>query len=72
VRRRRRGIEEASSAMIEGRIASLSALEYLGHAKEAHSQTLKALHTTLKGLRKGPHASKVRTGYEKRGMMYDR
>ncbi|MFW6285297.1 MAG: NAD(P)/FAD-dependent oxidoreductase, partial [Bacillota bacterium] len=65
------GIEEASSAMVEGQIAGLSAVKRLGFALENHDERLEELHAALKGLRSGPHAKKVRTGYEKRGMMHD-
>ncbi|MFP4078458.1 MAG: NAD(P)/FAD-dependent oxidoreductase [Candidatus Izemoplasmataceae bacterium] len=65
------GIEEASSAMVEGKIAGLSALKRLGYASDDHEEKVSELHGALEGLRNGPHAKKVRTGYQKRGMMHD-
>lgn len=55
------GIEEASSAMIEGRMAGLSAAEYLGYMdKEDLSQNLNTLTQALDGLRQGMFAPKNR------------
>ena len=63
------GIEEASSAMVEGKITGLNVLEDLGYKVKDSRQALKAYHEELKFLRDGPHASKVRSGYLKRGML---
>ncbi len=63
------GIEEASSAMVEGKITGLNALEDLGYDIRASRLEMKALHEELKFLRDGPHAAKVRAGYLKRGML---
>lgn len=55
------GIEEASSAMIEGRMAGLAAAEYLGYMeKEALDTELAALDAALDGLRQGMFAPKNR------------
>lgn len=55
------GIEEASSAMIEGRMAGLVAAQYLGYMeKEELDSELAALDTALDGLRQGMFAPKNR------------
>ena len=51
------GIEEASSAMIEGRMAGIAAAEYLGYIeKEELDENLKKLDDALDGLRQGMFA----------------
>lgn len=51
------GIEEASSAMIEGRMAGIAAAEYLGFIeKEELGQEMKSLDDALNGLRQGMFA----------------
>ena len=55
------GIEEASSAMIEGRMAGIAAAEYLGYiGKEELDTELAALDQALDGLRQGMFAPKNR------------
>ena len=55
------GIEEASSAMIEGRMAGIVAAEYLGYVgKEELDTELSSLETALDGLRQGMFAPKNR------------
>jgi len=55
------GIEEASSAMVEGRLAGLAAAAYLGHGSQFDS--LKAeLVAELGALRSGPAGAKIRQG----------
>jgi thioredoxin reductase/Fe-S-cluster-containing hydrogenase component 2 len=55
------GIEEASSAMIEGRMAGIAAAEYLGFMeKEELDIELQSLDLTLDGLRQGMFAPKNR------------
>lgn len=55
------GIEEASSAMIEGRMAGIAAAEYLGYIeKEEMDQNLYELENALEGLRQGMFAPKNR------------
>lgn len=55
------GIEEASSAMIEGRMAGIVAADYLGYMKAgALSDELKLLDDALDGLRQGMFAPKNR------------
>ena len=55
------GIEEASSAMIEGRIAGISAAYYLGYiGKEERDDNYKELTAALEGLRQGMFAPKNR------------
>jgi len=51
------GIEEASSAMIEGRMAGVVAAEYLGYVDEATRDTeLSTFESALEGLRQGMFA----------------
>ncbi len=53
------GIEEASSAMIEGRMAGVAASEYLGYMeKEEMDEELTSLDQALDGLRQGMFAPK--------------
>lgn len=55
------GIEEASSAMIEGRIAGIAAAHYLGYIKENELEKMVTIHTNaLDGLRQGMFAPKNR------------
>ncbi len=55
------GIEEASSAMIEGRMAGVVAAEYLGYTDaNAINEELKELDKALDGLRQGMFAPKNR------------
>jgi sarcosine oxidase subunit alpha len=57
------GIEEASSAMIEGRIAGLDAAKSLGYAAEESRFDL--FGERLLSLRRGEVAAKIRAGLEK-------
>jgi sarcosine oxidase subunit alpha len=57
------GIEEASTAMLEGRLAGLCAAESLG--KEAAPGRKKEILAQLAELRAGPFGEKARTGKEK-------
>ena len=55
------GIEEASSAMIEGRMAGVAAAEYLGYIEKAEmDEELSSLDKALDGLRQGMFAPKNR------------
>ena len=55
------GIEEASSAMIEGRMAGIAACEYLGYIEKEEMDTeLSTLDKALDGLRQGMFAPKNR------------
>lgn len=55
------GIEEASSAMIEGRIAGIAAAEYLGYMDSGESeQAIKEQEEALEGLRQGMFAPQNR------------
>ncbi len=65
------GIEEASSAMVEGRIAGLGALRTLGIAQTEENTKVTDLHKKLGALRDGPHGAKVKAGYMKRRVMHD-
>jgi sarcosine oxidase subunit alpha len=57
------GIEEASTAMIEGKIAGLAAAIQLGYSKD--TQLLKRYNDELKSLRAGPFGEKPRKANEK-------
>jgi sarcosine oxidase subunit alpha len=59
------GIEEASSAMLEGRLAGLDAAEKIkGQSKEI--RTIKEqVQQSLRELRAGPFGEKIRIGEEK-------
>lgn len=59
------GIEEASSAMVEGQMVGLLAANQLGHVPEDLPTRIDALKAELKTLRMGPHAKKLRLGYAK-------
>lgn len=61
-------IEEASSAMVEGRIAGINAARSLGYDVENADFRIKALHHELKDLRGGPPGDKVRKGLKKLGV----
>ena len=59
------GIEEASSAMVEGRLAGCAAAEALGYSSEAAHEQLLAARAELDELRSGPTGAKVRAGLDK-------
>ena len=59
------GIEEASSAMVEGRLAGLSAAASLGYGKEEAPELQKAAMAELDELRAGPMGERIRMGLEK-------
>jgi sarcosine oxidase subunit alpha len=59
------GIEEASSAMVEGRLAGISAAASLGYGKDQAEELQKAAMSELDELRAGPMGSHIRTGLEK-------
>ena len=65
------GIEEASSAMVEGRLAGYAAAASLGYDKEHALEEVEAAKLELKELRSGPMGAKIRAGIshmaEKRG-----
>ncbi|MEW5865901.1 MAG: NAD(P)/FAD-dependent oxidoreductase [Bacillota bacterium] len=58
------GIEEASSAMIEGTIAGLSAAWSLGYSAADCELRLAAARAQLEALRRGPKREKVRSGID--------
>ncbi|NBG88740.1 NAD(P)/FAD-dependent oxidoreductase [Isachenkonia alkalipeptolytica] len=62
------GIEEASSAMVEGSIAGLAASHDLGLVYEAYDQEMEELLQELQALRGGEKGGHVRKGYEKAGL----
>ena len=54
------GVEEASSAMVEGQLAGLSAAEYLGF--DVPEDLKLEYHYQLNALRRGPSGDRIRTG----------
>lgn len=60
------GVEEASSAMVEGRLAGLSAAKSLGYDKDGRYEELKEdCLKQLNDLRSGPVGEKIRQGLKK-------
>jgi len=59
------GIEEASTAMIEGKIAGLSAAIMLGHKSKENKKLLEQYCEELKKLRAGPFGEKPRAAKKK-------
>jgi len=59
------GIEEASSAMLEGRLAGLDVVEKLKGRSEEISELKQKVKRSLKELRDGPFGEKIRVGEEK-------
>lgn len=56
------GIEEASSAMVEGELAGLSAAKRLGYTTPESETIREQCLAELRGLRAGPAGGKIRTG----------
>lgn len=65
------GIEEASSAMVEGRICGLMAARHLGFKHPQDSQLEDELNNQLCVLRQGPCGEKIRCGLKKVGEIDD-
>jgi sarcosine oxidase subunit alpha len=59
------GIEEASSAMVEGRLAGYSAALSLGYGEDTAPQLLADALAELAELRAGPMGARIRRGLEK-------
>ncbi|EYE87864.1 FAD-dependent pyridine nucleotide-disulfide oxidoreductase [Fervidicella metallireducens AeB] len=59
------GVEEASSAMVEGRLAGLCAAKNLGYAKENFEELKNDCIEQLYSLRSGPVGEKIRAGLSK-------
>ncbi len=59
------GIEEASSAMVEGRLAGYAAAASLGYDAERSRAEADAARAELRELRSGPLGGKIRAGLEK-------
>lgn len=59
------GVEEASSAMLEGTIAGLSAAASLHQSPESADQLMKASLDFLEGMHLGPIGEKIRSGLSK-------
>lgn len=59
------GIEEASAAMVEGKLAGLSAAASLGYGAEQAAALQAAARAELDELRAGPMGEKIRQGLEK-------
>lgn len=62
------GVEEASSAMVEGYLAGLSAANYLGYTSYDFNKKKEDYLNQLKSLRSGPVGEKIRAGISK--LMY--
>jgi sarcosine oxidase subunit alpha len=58
------GVEEASSAMVEGRLAGLCAAKNLGHAPKNFEELKKDYIEQLNSLRSGPVGEKIRKGLD--------
>jgi len=65
------GIEEASSAMVEGKIAGLMAAKHLGFVHPNYDELESELNSQLCVLRQGPCGEKIRCGLKKVGEVYD-
>lgn len=61
------GIEEASSAMVEGKIAGLMASRDLGHIHPNFGHLENEFKHQLENLRQGPFGEKIRSGLHKAG-----
>ncbi len=59
------GVEEASSAMVEGHLAGLSASKYLGHERSNYEEMRNDYISQLNNLRSGPVGQKIRNGLSK-------
>ena len=59
------GIEEASSAMVEGRLAGFAAAKALGLAEAMTQAGIEAARAELEELRSGPMGARIRAGLEK-------
>ncbi len=65
------GIEEASSAMVEGYITGLIAAKQLGYVHPKFNELLKQYREQLHNLRQGPTGKKIRIGLQKVGESHD-
>jgi sarcosine oxidase subunit alpha len=65
------GIEEASSAMVEGKIAGLMAAKHLGFIHPNYQSLENELNNQLCILRQGPCGEKIRCGLKKVGEVFD-
>jgi sarcosine oxidase subunit alpha len=65
------GIEEASSAMVEGKIAGLMAAKHAGFVHPNYDKLEEELNEQLCILRQGPCGEKIRCGLKKVGAVYD-
>ena len=59
------GIEEASSAMVEGRLAGYSAAAALGYGEDTASALIDTAMRELDDLRAGPAGERIRAGLAK-------
>ncbi|MFA5419457.1 MAG: FAD-dependent oxidoreductase [Bacteroidales bacterium] len=59
------GIEEASSAIVEGYLSGLVAAKRLGHSHPEYESKMEGYHYQLKVLRSGPFGAKIRAGLKK-------
>ncbi|MBN2286061.1 MAG: FAD-dependent oxidoreductase [Tissierellales bacterium] len=59
------GVEEASSAMVEGYLAGLCASDHIGNRHPMYEEKKADFINQLEGLRSGPEAAHIRSGVEK-------
>jgi sarcosine oxidase subunit alpha len=59
------GVEEASSAMVEGRLSGLCAAKNLGYSTSDTDLLIKDCMEQLSALRSGPVGEKIRKGLDK-------
>lgn len=59
------GIEEASSAMVEGYIAGLNASKYINNEHKDYDDLIEDYNMQLKNLRSGPHGMKIQETIDK-------
>ncbi len=65
------GIEEASSAIVEGYLAGLHACKKLGKFHPKNDELMNEYHQQLTNLRNGPFGEKIRIGLKKQGVCKD-
>ncbi|WP_378957150.1 NAD(P)/FAD-dependent oxidoreductase [Pelosinus sp. sgz500959] len=59
------GVEEASAAMVEGKIAGLYVASVLGHQRDSFTKDFQAAKSQLNALRSGPASAKICSGLSK-------
>jgi sarcosine oxidase subunit alpha len=59
------GVEEATAAMLEGKIAGINAAQSLGYQSSTTNQKREEAQKELEKLRQGPSGEKIRNGLNK-------